>query len=44
MVSQVLSALDNLQKDLSDNPDVAQRVGNIRFYLAATLAAESDEQ
>jgi hypothetical protein len=44
VVSQVLSALDNLQKDLSDNPDVAQRVGNIRFYLAATLAAESDEQ
>ena len=44
VVSQVLSALDNLQKDIIDNPDVAQRVGNIRFYLAATLAAESDEQ
>lgn len=44
VVSQVLSALDNLQKDLSDNPDVAQRVGTIRFYLAACLAAESDEQ
>ena len=43
VVSQVLSALDNLQKDI-DNPDVAQRMRNIRFYLAATLAAESDEQ
>ncbi|MFC2777575.1 MAG: hypothetical protein ACFN4K_05810 [Pauljensenia sp.] len=44
VVSKVLSALDKLQKDLSDNPDAAQRVRNIRFYLAATLAAESDEQ
>ena len=44
VVSQVLSALDNLQKDLSDNPDGAQRVRTIRFYLASTLAAESDEQ
>lgn len=44
VVSKVLSALDKLQKDLSGNPDVAQRVRNIRFYLSATLAAESDEQ
>lgn len=44
VVSQVLSALDELQKDISDNPDAAQRVRNIRFYLSATLAAESDEQ
>lgn len=43
VVSKVLSALDNLQKDI-DNPDVAQRVRTIRFYLSATLAAEGDEQ
>lgn len=44
VVSKVLSSLDKLQKDLSDNPDAAQRVRNIRFYLAATLNAEGDEQ
>lgn len=43
VVSKVLSSLDKLQKDI-DNPDVAQRVRTIRFYLAATLSAESDEQ
>lgn len=43
VVSKVLSALDKLQKDI-DNPDVAQRLRTIRFYLAATLAAESNEQ
>ena len=43
VVSQVLFALDKLQKDI-DNPDVAQRVSTIRFYLAATLNAESNEQ
>lgn len=43
VVSKVLSSLDKLQKDI-DNPDVAQRVRNIRFYLAATLNAEGDEQ
>lgn len=44
VVSKVLSALDNLQKDIIDNPDVAQRVRTIRFYLAATLSTESDER
>ena len=44
VVSQVLSALDNLEKEISDNPDIAQRVRTIRFYLAATLNAESNEQ
>ena len=44
VVSKVLSALDKLQNDLNDNPDVAQRVRTIRFYLAATLAAESGER
>lgn len=44
VVSKVLSALDKLQNDLSDNPDVAQRVRTIRFYLAATLSTESNEQ
>ena len=43
VVSKVLSSLDKLQKDI-DNPDVAQRVRTIRFYLAAVLGAESDEQ
>ena len=43
VVSKVLSALDKLQKDI-DNPDVAQRLRTIRFYLAATLNAESNEQ
>lgn len=43
VVSQVLSALDELQKDISDNPDVAQRVRTIRFYLAATIGTESKE-
>lgn len=43
VVSKVLSALDKLQKDI-DNPDVAQRLRTIRFYLSATLAAEGDEQ
>ena len=42
VVSKVLSSLDKLQKDI-DNPDVAQRVRTIRFYLAAVIA-ESDEQ
>lgn len=44
VVSKVLSALDKLQNDLSDNPDVAQRLRTVRFYLSATLAAEGDEQ
>lgn len=44
VVSKVLSALDKLQKDISDNPDIAQRVRTIRFYLSATLNAESNEQ
>ena len=43
VVSKVLSALDKLQKDI-DNPDVAQRLRTIRFYLAATLSTEGDEQ
>ena len=44
VVSQSLSALDKLQKDLSNNPDAAQRVRAIHFYLAAALPTESDEQ
>lgn len=44
VVSQSLSALDKLQKDLSNNPDAAQRVRTIHFYLAAALPTESDEQ
>lgn len=40
VVSNVLSSLDNLQKDI-DDPDIAQRVRIIRFYLAATISAES---
>lgn len=41
VVSNVLSSLDNLQKDI-DDPDIAQRVRIIRFYLAAALIDESE--